>query len=116
MTDWRAVAVGFVVLLVVGGVGLSLPLVGPVVSLVAGLGTFLLAALAVLLFAVDSAVAGAVGGLLKRRPRRTSRGRTREEHESRAGRVAIGHRRERRAESAVGGGRPRRAAGTPATS
>ena len=119
MTDWRAVAVGFVVLLVVGAVGLQLPLVGqigagliggfaagdlaggglgngawhgllagsitgivltlvlallggavglgfgPLGALVGGAGILALGVVLTVLFAVDSAVAGAVGGWMK---------------------------------------------------
>jgi hypothetical protein len=120
-TQWRAVAVGFVVVLVVGAVGLTLPVVGQVgaglvggfaagylagggagngawngllagaisgvlltvaVALVGGLvglaagplggllggaGVLIVGVVLTLLFAVDSAIAGAVGGWLKAR-------------------------------------------------
>ncbi|KTG08845.1 hypothetical protein AUR64_13595 [Haloprofundus marisrubri] len=119
MTDWRAVGVGFVVLLVVGAVGLSVPILGqigagliggfaagylaggglgrgawhglvagsisgialtifvallggllgfaggPLGGLVAGGGILVVGAVITLLFAIDSALAGAVGAWVK---------------------------------------------------
>lgn len=119
MTDWRAVGVGFVVLLVVGAIGLHLPLVGqigaglvggfaagylagggfgngawhgllagsitgivltvflaflggvlglgagPLGGFLGGAGVLLVGVFVTLLFALDSAVAGALGGWIK---------------------------------------------------
>ncbi len=122
MTNWRAVAVGFVLVVVVGTAGVSVPVVGqlgaglvggfaagylagggpgsgawhglvagslagltvavvigffgglvggvsggPLGALVGGFGAFVVVAALTLLFAADSAVAGAVGGWLERR-------------------------------------------------
>ncbi|MUV56347.1 hypothetical protein SAMN04487947_3000 [Halogeometricum rufum] len=120
-TDWRAVAVGFVVILVVGAVGLSLPLLGqigaglvggfaagylaggtlgdgawngllagsisgvvltlvlallgsvlglaggPLGAFLGGAGVFLVGLVVTVLFAVDSAIAGAIGSWAKAR-------------------------------------------------
>ena len=119
MTDWRAVGVGFVVLLVVGAIGLQLPLIGqigagliggfaagylaggglgsgawhgllagsitgivltlflallggvlglgagPLGGFLGGAGVLLVGVFVTLLFAIDSALAGAVGGWIK---------------------------------------------------
>lgn len=122
MTNWRAVAVGFALLVVIGTAGVSVPVVGqlgagavagfaagyvagggpgrgawhglvagslaglvvalgvaflgdavgvgsggPLSALVGGFGAFVVVSALTLLFAADSAVAGAVGGWLKRR-------------------------------------------------
>ncbi|WP_318568393.1 DUF5518 domain-containing protein [Salinigranum marinum] len=120
MTNWRAVAVGFALLVVIGTAGVSVPVVGqlgaglvagfaagyvagggpgrgawhglvagsiaglvvalgvaflgdavasggPLSALVGGFGALVVVSALTLLFAADSAVAGAVGGWLKRR-------------------------------------------------
>ncbi|WP_424015559.1 hypothetical protein ACOZ35_06180 [Halorubrum xinjiangense] len=73
MTDWRAVGYGFVVMLIAGVLATAASVVGhaaagfvggPLGSLFGGAGVFVVGLFLTFLFAVDSALAGAIGGVV----------------------------------------------------